>query len=51
MMPPVKTKAKMASIPTVEATMGSRPTAAHPLNRALDAMFVKKRISQLLQNL
>lgn len=41
----------MAITPTVEEMMGSRPTAEHPLNSALDAMLVKKRISQYVQNL
>ncbi|KAA6416980.1 MAG: hypothetical protein FRX49_02027 [Trebouxia sp. A1-2] len=41
MMPPENTRAKMDSTPTVEAMIGSRPTAAQPLNRALDAMLIK----------
>ena len=51
MMPPVKTKAKMASTPTVDAMIGSLPTAAQPLNKALDAILVRNRISQYVQNL
>ena len=41
----------MDSTPTVEAMMGSRPTAAQPLNKALDAMLVRNRTSQYVQNL
>lgn len=46
MMPPENTRAKMDSTPTVEAMIGSRPTAAQPLNRALDAMLVRNSTSQ-----
>ena len=46
MIPPEKTRVKMASTPTVEEMMGSRPTAEQPLNRAFDAMLVRNKISQ-----
>ena len=51
MMPAEKTRAKMDSTPTVEEMMGSRPTAEQPLNSAFDAMLVRNRISQYVQNL
>lgn len=51
MMPPENTRAKMDSTPTVEAMMGSRPTAAQPLNKALEAMLVRNNTSQYVQNL
>ncbi len=51
MMPPENTRAKMDSTPTVEAMMGSRPTAAQPLNKALEAMLVRNKTSQYVQNL
>ena len=51
MIPPENTKVKMAITPTVEETMGSRPTAEQPLNSALDAMLVRNKMSQYVQNL
>ena len=50
-MPPEKTTEYMASTPTVEETIGSRPTAAQPLNRALDAMLVRKSTRKYIKNL
>lgn len=50
-IPPEKTTEYMASTPTVDETMGSRPTAAHPLNKALDAMFVRNRTKKNMKNL
>lgn len=50
-MPPEKTTEYMASTPTVDETMGSRPTAAHPLNKALDAVFVRNRTKKNMKNL
>ena len=41
----------MDSTPTVEEMMGSRPTAEQPLNSAFDAMLVRNKISQYVQNL
>ena len=51
MMPPEKTTLYMASTPTVDETIGSRPTAAQPLNRALDATFVRKSTRKYVKNL
>ena len=51
MIPPEKTTEYMASTPTVDETMGSRPTAAHPLNKALDAVFVRNRTKKNMKNL
>ncbi len=50
-IPPEKTTEYMASTPTVDETMGSRPTAAHPLNKALDAVFVRNRTKKNMKNL
>ena len=51
MMPPEKTTLYIASTPTVDETIGSRPTAAQPLNRALDATFVRKSTRKYVKNL
>ncbi len=50
-IPPEKTTEYMASTPTVDETMGSRPTAAQPLNKALDAVFVRNRTKKNMKNL
>ena len=50
-IPPEKTTEYMASTPTVDETMGSRPTAANPLNKALDAVFVRNRTKKNMKNL
>jgi len=50
-IPPEKTTEYMASTPTVDETMGSRPTAAQPLNKALDAVFVRNRTKKNIKNL
>ena len=51
MMPPEKTTAYMASTPTVDETIGLRPTAAQPLNKALDAKLVRKSTKKYVKNL
>ena len=50
-IPPEKTTEYMASTPTVDEIMGSRPTAAHPLNKVLDAVFVRNRTKKNMKNL
>lgn len=51
MIPPENTTEYMASTPTVDETIGSRPTAAQPLNKALDAMLVRNSTRRYVKNL
>ena len=41
----------MDSTPTVDEMMGSRPTAEQPRKSAFDAILVRNKISQYVQNL
>ena len=51
MIPLEKTTAYIASTPTVEETMGPRPTAAQPRNKALEAIFVRNSTKRYVKNL